>query len=936
MISVSGSPMCLAVLSCCLLLSFLNSAVAFAAPNPGSNITVSRVYQTRGSSSSVSSLTHVQSLKASSVSGNNVVTVNTPAHLVDSANATLRLANYTAATPSLEPISLASSRAKVNKTGPETVTYVTKAKVQFPANTTRSAIVQTLVSQSLNATSPVIVLSTAYTTIFHTLKTVVSIATSSEYQSANSSTAGLTRYLSSLSSMPPGLELTSEHNPTSATMALSSGSVMTYPTTGLLNGTLSAFSWATQVLTSTSSRPMTTVGKVLSSESRKGNATVVRSVCISCASSSFMTSTVISASGAASTTKSIPLRIHASSTPKRTERSSISSSGALSTQTATSQNQTNDATSISPSGTTLSRSRSSSSHRTKTTSVKSLNRSLRSSSKFSRFSSEPVTTRTQPVKVTSSTTNNPTTTQTVSAGNDTILVLPLAAVVRPSSTQSTGSTSAAIPTALPPADPAQHARHVAKLAEILAPSIVGGTGLSITVQWAIWNFLKKKAVSEGKAGVEVVEEQSAVVQTLTRVSSVSRLSEDTVWPGDIGADLDRAADIENSILQEEAVNPGILTNVQVAQIEDAVTAPPPPPGPLPGEDTAIEDPPSTGDPPTVGPPKFGPFEIKPPKYDDPESVQFADTLPPMGRPVKVPVMGVVLDYPVRIVPQGYSLLSFDAKIFYASKYGENVWSRTLVYDNGRPAAVGPDNKPLKLPQDLKLDSAGNVVSYKGLTVKDLETFGFPKDGTWRAQQAKLDEIKKLLYRYEKKIKVDRAEQERIKQEQEEYKHQKHMARIKKMEEGLEKVRKTKEDRKEAEKEAKDEADQKAKEEADRKAKEEADRKAKEEAGRKAKEEAEADRKAKEDSDRKSKEEADRKAKEESDRKAKEESDRRAKEEANRKAEEEEKRKAEEEADQKAKEEKDKETDDRDDPNTGKWKHKSYCGSSTPPSQHLTC
>lgn len=92
-----------------------------------------------------------------------------------------------------------------------------------------------------------------------------------------------------------------------------------------------------------------------------------------------------------------------------------------------------------------------------------------------------------------------------------------------------------------------------KFAEIIAPSIVGTTGLSITIGWTIWHFLHKTAEAELKTGTEISEEQSAVVQKFG-VSSVSRLSEDPVWLEDIGVDLNRVADIENSILQEETVN----------------------------------------------------------------------------------------------------------------------------------------------------------------------------------------------------------------------------------------------------------------------------------------------------------------------------------------------------------------------------------------------
>ena len=276
----------------------------------------------------------------------------------------------------------------------------------------------------------------------------------------------------------------------------------------------------------------------------------------------------------------------------------------------------------------------------------------------------------------------------------------------------------------------------------------------------------------------------------------------------------------------------------------------------------------------------------------------------MGRPQTIFIDGTVTDYPVRSVPRAYRYLSFDAKIFYASKYGENVWSRSLVYNDGSTAAVGPDNKPLSFPKALKLDAAGNVVSYMNVPVEDLETVGFSRDGTWEEQRAKLNQVRRMIYRVKEQVIADRIEQERIKSEQDRYKAEVQRARVRKMEQGLQKLRGEKA---KAEKEAKDEADRKDKEEADRKAKDEADRKAKEEADRKAKEEA--DRKAEEEADRKAKEEADRKAKEEADRKAKEEAD----------------RKAEEEAERKAKEE-----------NKGKWLHQAPCDAGTPARKGFIC
>ena len=566
--SIRGSLLRFAILHCSLLLSFLNIASAFAIINPGSNSTIGPVYQiSRWSNVSVSSLTQVPSLEASSVAKNNNVTVNTRAQLVGLANTASSLATHTATMPSLKHTSLATLPTKMNTTViPGTVVYITKTKGIYVANMTSSAIAQTSVSHSPNTTIPVIPRTTPYVTIAHTFKTVARAAASSEYRSGNSSIADLSGSLSSLSYTPSRLKSTFGQAPTSATITLSSGSRMTNLTTVPLNGTPSTFPSATQLSNSTFDRAATMVVKVLSSESQSVNSMTTISTCTSCASSS-VSSNVNSTSGIFSTTKSAPIRIHASRTSEVAHGVSVSSSVNLSVPTTTSQNQTVDTTSTSLSSKMLTRARSSRSQ-TKATSVEPKTTLLRSSSTSSKLSLKSVTARTTPKQTASSSTDGPATIQTVTTGNDKIIILPRAAVVRPSPTQNTGSTSAAVPTALPPVDPAQHARHVAKIAEIVAPSVVGGAGFSITVPWAIWDFFKKKALAEGKAGVEVVNEQSAVVQRLARVSRVLRLSEDTVWPGDIGEDLDRVADIENSILQEEAVNTGILTRAQIAQIRD--------------------------------------------------------------------------------------------------------------------------------------------------------------------------------------------------------------------------------------------------------------------------------------------------------------------------------------------------------------------------------
>ena len=135
----------------------------------------------------------------------------------------------------------------------------------------------------------------------------------------------------------------------------------------------------------------------------------------------------------------------------------------------------------------------------------------------------------------------------------------------------------------------------------------------------------------------------------------------------------------------------------------------------------------------------------------------------------------------------YRDLSFDAKIVYASKYGENVWSDGLVYSDEIMAAVGPDNKPL--PNQLVLDNAGNIVSYDGIPLHDMETLGFPTEGSWEEQKAKLREIRKSTKRLRDEEVKERS---RVHDRQKWEENQKNKARVKKLEEGLEKLRKANE------------------------------------------------------------------------------------------------------------------------------------------------
>lgn len=77
----------------------------------------------------------------------------------------------------------------------------------------------------------------------------------------------------------------------------------------------------------------------------------------------------------------------------------------------------------------------------------------------------------------------------------------------------------------------------------------------------------------GKVGTEVAEAQSAEVQRIGRVGEMTRISGDTVLPENIGSDIESVANIENELLEEEAVNPGTLTSEEAAQIEEAIVRP---------------------------------------------------------------------------------------------------------------------------------------------------------------------------------------------------------------------------------------------------------------------------------------------------------------------------------------------------------------------------
>ena len=77
-----------------------------------------------------------------------------------------------------------------------------------------------------------------------------------------------------------------------------------------------------------------------------------------------------------------------------------------------------------------------------------------------------------------------------------------------------------------------------------------------------------------------------------------------------------------------------------------------------------------------------------------------------------------------MVPEAYRTLPLEAKVVYANKYGEDVWSQRLRYfTDAQTAAVDADNKPLT---DWNFDKNGDLVDYKGNSVRDLRKGKLPK------------------------------------------------------------------------------------------------------------------------------------------------------------------------------------------------------------------
>lgn len=104
-----------------------------------------------------------------------------------------------------------------------------------------------------------------------------------------------------------------------------------------------------------------------------------------------------------------------------------------------------------------------------------------------------------------------------------------------------------------------------------------------------------------------------------------------------------------------------------------------------------------------------------------------------------------------VVPYLYEQLTLEGKFRYVWKHGLNVFDSALKYANGKTAAVGPDNRPLKEGFQL-LDGSGKIISYKGTSQSDFErwTASIPlespynrlsfKDAVslWKLTQRKID------------------------------------------------------------------------------------------------------------------------------------------------------------------------------------------------------
>lgn len=111
---------------------------------------------------------------------------------------------------------------------------------------------------------------------------------------------------------------------------------------------------------------------------------------------------------------------------------------------------------------------------------------------------------------------------------------------------SSSSTESSIATFVPAAPPSN--AHIARLAEIILPSVVGGAGIGAGVGTALWKLFGKLADA---ASVARALKQAQRVELLDRITARQE-----AWN----------TYIERRVLMEEGRNPGILTTDQVNKI----------------------------------------------------------------------------------------------------------------------------------------------------------------------------------------------------------------------------------------------------------------------------------------------------------------------------------------------------------------------------------
>lgn len=123
-------------------------------------------------------------------------------------------------------------------------------------------------------------------------------------------------------------------------------------------------------------------------------------------------------------------------------------------------------------------------------------------------------------------------------------------------------------------------------------------------------------------------------------------------------------------------------------------------------------------------------DLPPPATE--ESIRLANELPMLPEASWHGGRFAHLPFQTRLVPPAYRTLPLDAKIVYATKYSEDVWSQRLRYiSDTTTAAVDSNNKPLK---DWNFDRAGDLIDYQGMTLREIKKGNFPDFSQTKLQE----------------------------------------------------------------------------------------------------------------------------------------------------------------------------------------------------------